>query len=380
LEFKDIQQKIIVSLLENPLKSLKELSENVSLSVPTLKKRLQEMYDDKIIIAINAHPKVEELGLKRVHVISTIKNKNYLKIFEKACDLHPYTRYRSTAIGTTFNCYSQFEIPDNETALDLLELYFQKLYQLNIILDYKIYKGDGFTYHIYPNLSKYNPDDGWMFDWDSWNTTLINARDTLSVKVQTAMAEKNKAKIDPTEFTPLRFDILRYCSIDGTIKQSVLTKKTDLQLSKSEANRQYNYVKDNMVDSFELYYNRNYFDLNDTNIFFITNVNKQKQAKLMNTLLDNPPPFRFSIDLLENNSIFLYGNLNYKDLYRFVDSLWSEFDEIEMYRLNSSIDSSIRYYFWPDNFDFEKKTWKIDYDYMLTNPINEIKNDLNVKP
>ncbi|MDH5401678.1 MAG: hypothetical protein OEY49_04230 [Candidatus Heimdallarchaeota archaeon] len=135
-----------------------------------------------------------------------------------------------------------------------------------------------------------------------------------------------------------------------------------------------------MVDSFELYYNRNYFDLNDTNIFFITNVNKQKQAKLMNTLLDNPPPFRFSIDLLENNSIFLYGNLNYKDLYRFVDSLWSEFDEIEMYRLNSSIDSSIRYYFWPDNFDFEKKTWKIDYDYMLTNPINEIKNDLNVKP
>ena len=54
----------------------------------------------------------------------------------------------------------------------------------------------------------------------------------------------------------------------------------------------------------------------------------------------------------------------------FTFSFWKMIPNFKVLVLDTKMKSSMMYWFYHENFDFEKKSWKISRDYMINDPIN----------
>ncbi|KKK57054.1 hypothetical protein LCGC14_3058370, partial [marine sediment metagenome] len=125
IPYKDF--KLIQALQTDPLISMKKLAKKVDISWPTVKKRYNRMVEEGIIGLPVAIYKVETLGLLRISVIAKVLTMELLKKLELACDVHPYTHYRSRFFGEHFGLLIQFDIPNNSEAQDNIKLFFDEL-------------------------------------------------------------------------------------------------------------------------------------------------------------------------------------------------------------------------------------------------------------
>ncbi len=352
---------MIKALEKDPLMSLSDLSKETSLSWPTVKKRYEYLKENQLIRTPFATYRPETIGLTRLNVIAWLPNHSSLTLMEQACREHPYTVYRSRIVGSGFGIFIQFNVPP-EGKVNMVN-FLNLLVQEKIITDYLMFSSTGIRKEIYPNLQAYDSATGkWIFSWKQW-ISHFDEEDPAE------LPDPPKA-IDMETIKPIHFDILRLLTKDASTKQSDIMKT--FGLSKSTAFNYYSFVMKNFVSSVRLNYDREYFDLTDTYLALIQNLTTVQLKKLFAYFDKHQPPFRISLDLLNEQSALIWGNMPPIHATRFGYTLWKKFPQMKLYTMVTRDEGASNYWFYPPNYDFEKKQWKFSEEYMVTEPFNRI--------
>ncbi|MDH5644931.1 MAG: winged helix-turn-helix domain-containing protein, partial [Candidatus Heimdallarchaeota archaeon] len=118
----ELDQKIFVLLLEDPFRSINDITKKLEVSFKKVNDTINLMKEKGIILNdykfndsvfgerirthISANINSNNLGLVREYVlfynITEKETLNYLEIF---CDIHPYTTYRSQLINNSYGLY-----------------------------------------------------------------------------------------------------------------------------------------------------------------------------------------------------------------------------------------------------------------------------------
>lgn len=349
----------MLALESDPFMPMTELAETIGVTRITAKKRVDDLKSRGIIKPSIAIYNFKALDLHRINIYAKVSTNEKLALLEKACDEHPYTFYRVRAFGGGFGLFMQFNIPSKTNAL-LLD-FVEKLRKEGIIEKYEWLESNQFSAESYSNLSCFNSEfSSWEFSWEDWFKQLQNQK-TTSPNI-------DSPKVDYSTFNPSHFKILRLLTADGSLKQTDIKEK--LNLSRTQAHREFNYVMDNYIDKIRFMYDREIFDLNETYLAIGKNIERSFSNQLFNTIVSNPPPFRLALDISNDNKILLWANMTHSQASVFAFSIWQEISSAEIYVLNTK--NSLMYWFYPDNFDFESLSWKVSKSYFIDEPLDKI--------
>ena len=350
---------ILLAFESNPFMPMTELADVLGVTRITAKKRVDDLKARDIIrtpIAISDHIK---LGLHRINVIAEVKSIEDLKILEKACDEHPYTYYRVRAFAGNFKLFMQFNIPWNSEKN--IKKFLDELQKKKIIQSYTLLHSIEVRTDDYADLKRYNAKlSTWNFSWKEWFDNVNNFSKKLP--------KEPLKDVDYSTFTQNHFKILRMLTANGSLKQIDIKEK--LNISKTQAHREFNFVKDNYIITTRFIYNREIFDLTETYIAIGYDVPDEKIAQIYNAMEKNPPPFRLALDILENNTILLWGNMSPAQASGFAFSMWEHINTTQILTLDTK--KSKMYWFYPENFDLVNQQWKVTEEYMVNEPLERI--------
>jgi DNA-binding Lrp family transcriptional regulator len=347
---------ILLALESNPFMPMTELAELLGVTRVTAKKRVEDLKKREIIRKPIAMYDPKALDLHRVNVYAQVESLEKLKILELACDEHPYTHYRVRAYGGGFGLHIQFEIPRG--TYSHLKVFFEELRKKGITKEQRLCVSTDVRTDAFADLTRYNSKlSKWNFSWSEWFDSL----EAFTVK----LPKVTKESIDYSKFNASHFKILRMLTSDGSLKQTDIKEK--LGLSKTQAYREFNYVVSNYIYDIRFMYNREIFDLTETYIAFGTDISPKSVSQLYHGFKNNPPPFRSFIDILENNAILFWATMSPAQASSFAFSIWKKLKNVEIYTLDTK--TSEMYWFYPDNFDFEKMNWKTSKEYIVHEPL-----------
>lgn len=360
---------ILLAMERNPQVTIQEMSRMLGLSRYTIREHLKKLKDSEkgIIKKSRAYVYPERLGLKRLYTIFYVSNEQQLGFLRELCDKHPYTNYYVPIIGGNFGMLSIFDVPPS--TIDLMKELFEYIERETEIECVGVFPSTGLRSYSLMNLTKYNIEMAkWDFSWKEWFGDLNSYEDSITYP-ENDQSKKLLKKIKPTHLR-----LLQQLTTNADFKQSEFMVKYNL--SKAEASRQYNLVKNNFVSIFVLTYDRSIFDIVETDLVIGTTT-KEKIARLYNKFNENPPPFQMTLDISENNQFLFWGRLPPTQSMEFAFELWNYCDKASVFRLD--VKNSFSYYFYPENFDFKKKDWKKTKEYLVAKPIKELKQYIEQK-
>ncbi|MHA1225698.1 MAG: winged helix-turn-helix transcriptional regulator [Candidatus Hodarchaeales archaeon] len=361
MKFNSREFEILLALRSNPFTSHKKLAEDLKMSWITVKKYYDNLVDKGIIQKKIAIYNPWKLGLIRVNILAFVKNHFNLRLLEKACDEHPYTQYRSRFVAGQFGLFIKFDLP--KESIKLLIEFLDSLVTCDVITHYEYTINNGLHFETTPDISRYNSDeDKWDFSWTDWfNKIPTHSSDTIILK--------NKP-VDLSKIKPSHLKILRKLTENADIKQAKLRK--ELGLTRSEMSRQFQFVKDELVQSSRLLFDLNAFNLSETYLIKCDSVSKKIQGQFVYAFKNDPPPFHSMLEILEDNSIEIWSNLPSSQAQEMVYSCWSMLENAKTFVLNTGGKASMRYWFYDENFDFDQHYWKTSKDYIVIEPLNRL--------
>jgi len=164
--------KILAALGRNPLGTNLSLCKELGISTQSLKRRLDQLYSQKILLGVSSQISPFAVGLETIAIFAEVSPENW-SIFEKVCDYHPYTRYRIRSFGAVNGIFALFSIPFHTThiLIDLLE----KLKRRGNIQNYELEIPTSSFITSETDFSYYDVDKGWSFNWEKWEETLNEA-------------------------------------------------------------------------------------------------------------------------------------------------------------------------------------------------------------
>lgn len=354
--------QIVLKLESNPLISYSDLADEIGVSWPTAKRKLNDLKSRGVIRTPVAIYNIKALGLQQVSVIWSLKNINNLTLMEKLCDLHPYTHYRGRGYGDGFVLFVQFYVPPE--TIPLMKELFETLEQEKYVSGTVFLQSSGYQAEAFPDLTFYDLyKDKWHFDWNEWLSLIDNQPETLPTL--------ESEKIGLKEWKPIDFKILRELTKNPEIKQAELMRL--FNLTRTNVHLKYNSVFENLISNVRSRFDRILFNLVNTRLFWVSNPDKKKTHQFFNLINEAPPPFRFGMDIIkENGFLFWGGALPSIHEHQLAFSIWKLFQSFNTYTLDTSIDASMIYWFYPENFDFDAHQWKIDREYVLEKPLEEL--------
>lgn len=149
-------------------------------------------------------------------------------------------------------------------------------------------------------------------------------------------------------------------------------------LTRTNVHLKYNLVFENLISNVRSRYDRILFNLVNTRLFWVPNPSKEKTNQFFNLINDAPPPFRFGMDILQDRGFLFWGGaLPSFHEHQLAFSIWKLFQSFNTYTLDTSVEASMIYWFYPNNFDFNVHYWKTDQEYVLGNPLEELKQVSN---
>lgn len=172
---------ILSALGRDPKGSLSSLSREIGVSTTLLRKKIRELYLKNVLYGVSARINPFTVGLKPVLVFADVAS-DKLQLFEKACDIHPYTHYRIRCFGPINGVFAAFTLPLN-AAYMLVDL-LQKLENMDVINDSIVETPISPTVGCETNFEFYNPIFGWRFNWAEW-AKIIDESEPLRLKNKT---------------------------------------------------------------------------------------------------------------------------------------------------------------------------------------------------
>ncbi|MHA1990907.1 MAG: AsnC family transcriptional regulator [Candidatus Hodarchaeales archaeon] len=279
LDLTDLE--LIILLQEKPIANYSSIAKLLSLSSPTVKRRIDRLYS-KVINRIVAIPRYSKLNLMSASCFLEIGNYNNFTQVEKLIDLHPYLYFRVRTYGDLNGVHATFRIP--EGGINFLSEFINKLEKLKLIENYLFFQHkDDITVRSTPRFSAYTSKTGsWEFSWQKWIET---PQEKLSRVDPVDKSSKTNDSLNKIEYLDL--EILAQLSTDSRQKNVKILEKISSELSAQRLSDKLRELKQKYIDTYRVYLNWEVFDF--TEVIFNVKTENDFFKQLLSTF---PPPFQ----------------------------------------------------------------------------------------
>lgn len=395
MDYSEFLERRIINILCNyPTDSFRNLAKKIDMSTNKFIRIYNSLVDKNIIRKVTAGYTPELLSLTRYHVIIEVSNLNQFHKLQMAFREHPYTCQFNHFFGEHFGCYAIFDIP--KKGYNIFKKFLDFLVDSDFCEYYLIYESKGYRCET---LEYFFISDMIIRNFDI--TSFFNRHLDKSDKLSSLPEPLGLDTVTPLQLVLLR-DLGRNIRVpqinliknyrsfvetppnvenDDYIPPSFLVYLESFFANRSDDaikvafNRQYNFVKTNLIYAPRLSFDRKFYELYVYRSFFIENLSDKKSAQLFNLVKEEDPPLKMTVEVLETGII-----LNFK-LPPFFDSkfnylIWSFFPDYKMYTLDYFGRSGLYYHFYIDNFSPYSSSWRVDEDWMFNNVVENIKEKL----
>ncbi len=353
----------ILQILEfSPTIPVKQLAENVGTSWITANRHIEHLRESGILSNSYAVFDPGRLGLVRHVVFFTASSETQVEKLEMACDLHPYTHYRARIYGPSTGLFTQFDIPLSGT--QHLSEFLEALQDLGFSSDVQDIPSTGHRVSTPANLERFDSQNqSWNYDWNQWP----NIIDSCTTEIETPEQD-----LQTPELSSVELGVLRDLTSNADISQREIQEK--YSVSQSTASRKMALVEEQFIESIRARIDRSRFDVTSTKLFFSTQAEQGAREKLFNALQrEDAPPFPLSIDLLDEGALLLWGRMPPTHEHNLFYALWRYLPEIRVFTMDTVGNHSSLYWFYPENYDLDRNSWKVSKEWMVTIPLDSLK-------
>ncbi len=368
---------MLLALQENPLGTYKALAEVLDISAPTVKSRLESIIhkiDPTTPVGegtvVSADLKLEPLGLELVDIIVEIKELANVHKFEKVFSEYPYALYRIRKYSPKMGLFIQVREPLSAKPhlFDLLNT----LKDNNYLNDFSILRGVGPGTYSYPRLANWLPESlTWEFDWKQWKLDFENTKETIPY------SSKNSESL-LKRLQPIDIGILALLTENARRKQVYMIERLQKlvnhpeteDISPQKFSRRFEFVKENLTSSYRVHLDWKVFDIYNTALF-VCKTSRNNVAKLFNLISSHNFPFNSNFKVRDPEEFTWFTQLSPLHFSNLTEFLWNICDEIEIHSLDYT--QSYLYYFWPEVWDFENRSWKVSQDFLVNQPLERAK-------
>ncbi|NWF96625.1 MAG: winged helix-turn-helix transcriptional regulator [Candidatus Thorarchaeota archaeon] len=363
----DTDLKLLHLLETSPTISVRELAHRAGISWITADRHLRELRENGVISDSVAVFGPSRLGLDRLSVLLKAGRESQVRQLESACDAHPYTHYRSRVYGPYAGLFAQFDIPHEGVAM--LKRFLTELQDGGVCERVTYLRSMDYRRSTKTNPELFDPTTlSWTYSWDKWERDITAARTELP-------QGSPRRRLHELGLTRVDLSLLEELTKNASVSQSVLEKKYGL--SQSTVSRKLIFLRENVIESVRAQIDRSRFDITSTKLFYSPRVPDDDRAKVYNAFsAPSAPPFPLSIDLLEGGGVILWGRMPPSYEHGLFYLLWSRLPEIQVFTMDTVGSHSRMYWFYPDNVDFERNTWKYDEDWMFKKPLSELQQGM----
>lgn len=276
---------IIILLQEKPLANYTVIAKLLQLSSPTIKRRLDRLYENKIIERIIAIPRYNILGLTTISCFFSIKETN-INTMINLLQKHPYLYFYQISYGFFNGIHATFRLPAE--AISSLEKLFKKLKEA-VIIDFVLVKHPtGTTLRTTPRFAAFNSKNStWDFNWHHWISTpatKIARIDNSEDKI------KEGKKIILKELEYLDIEILSALSANSRQKNVDILSQLSEELSPQRLSEKLRDLRTKCISNYRVYLNWNVFDF--VQVVFDCKTTLENMKFFKNLLYSFPPPFQ----------------------------------------------------------------------------------------
>lgn len=348
--------KILSILGRKPKASLRSLSKEIGLSPTLLRRKIEKMLSDKVFYGISARINPFALGLEIVLTFVEVPPEKLL-LFEKICDLHPYTHYRVRCFGPINGMFVAFQIPIGTTYL--LTNLFEELLKRGLIEKWVLEKPTSFPIGCEADYSFYEPGVGWRFNWRSWAEN-INSLEPFEPK-----KERNVLGL----LSRVDMQILRELSKNILRKRGEIAKAVGIELY--QLNRRWRRLEDlGVIEGYRVLVGTHLLHVTSY-VLFKCKSSTGEAMKLASAVRRLPYQ---SIFFFTPNGFILYIMMTSSD-YPFLASVLRKYcEKMEVYWCDYH--SSLRYYFYDGAFS--NGSWRSDVDFMVNYILRGIKEEVGL--
>lgn len=342
----------------DPLGSYQRLARLAGISAQTLKRRMLGLSDASVLLRVGARIRVSALGLQVAPALASVASSK-VRMVEKACDLHPYTRYRVRCLGSTNGLFMIFAIP-NGTEFQLTK-FFEELKGLGLVNDCKILQTTAEPGYRNSDLRVYDAlSDSWKFKTEKW----VQSLDREDHEDLQQFAPSTLTNLDIRDLK-----LLRLLTQDARQPQKLLSK--ELHVPEYHVSRRLKFIFENgIVPSCEVFLGRKLFRYAPAALFeaFCDLSTTCAIATGLKTL-----PFQTSL-FPTSEGFLLFSGLP--------TPLFTEIATVILDRSRTSnlmwtdYDTSMRYYFDESPYVEQTGQWKADRDFLVDEPLSSLREHM----
>ena len=357
LDITDLE--LLIILQEKPMANDSTLARLTGLSSPTVKRRIDRLYDVKAIERIQALIDYEKIDL---HVVSVFLQISFDKLNKLSTILghHPYIYYQVRSFGKQNGIHVTFRIP--EKGFPNLEEYFKKLVSLSLIKDYIIIDHDNTVeLRTKPRFIVYNSKENkWDFDFLKW---VDIPTERLFRGIDEDIPTNHAQAPGLEELDLIDIEIMSILSLNSRIKNVDILSQLSSEISPQRLSDRLRYLKKYFIGNYRVYLNWDEI-FNFQGYVFVCYCDEEVKKYFKVLLKYRPPPFETTFREFKGG-FTLHVICPGKHMLDLINVLDSKVEIFDIYILDYK--SSKRYNLNSKSFDAEKKYWKFDAEYLLSN-------------
>ena len=355
--------ELIILLQEKPIANYSSIAKLLSLSSPTIKRRLDGLYS-KVINRIVAIPKYSSLKLIPSSIFLEVDYENLVRI-ESVLDLHPYLYFRVRTYGKKNGIHATFRLP--QEGIPNLYLFVKEFINRKFAKDYIIFNHHSdYTIRSTPRFSAYTSKSGvWEFSWEKWINTSkdkLQRKDPIDENFEVS-TQKN------TEIDFGDLEILSLLSEDSRQKNVDILDKLSEKLSPQRLSDKLREIKQKYISTYRVYLNWSVFDF--TEVIFNVKTDSDFFKQLLSTY---PPPFQTTfrdyIDMNGKKGFLWYLSCPPSHLVDAFESLMKISNDVNFYLMNRK--QQFRAPLNIKAFDRKTLSWNISVDYLVSDLFEKI--------
>ncbi|MHA1864956.1 MAG: winged helix-turn-helix transcriptional regulator [Candidatus Heimdallarchaeaceae archaeon] len=373
--------EILLLLQNEPTISFNQIAKKLGITPPTAKKKVESLKKRNIYRGKAVLYKPESLNLTRYFFILYTPSLESLQYLEAALKYHPYIISRTRFYGSRLGVFAQFNYPKEKT--ELLFAFIDALKKEGFVSSYLYYESLGSRRTMQIDLERLSLSSfRWTFDWEKCYSKLLTINPSPLPSPSPSVLDKMK----PVDFKIL--EILTRGKIpknDGGFDSEITQKKISnyLNIETTEIWRRYHFLQENVLSGYSSRFSREFFNINSEKIIFMTFKDETKLTRCFTLFTDEKegPPFRYHIeayrDSKDRKQLILYVSLPQYHEAHLIYTL-SKTASLRVYNVDTIGKSSVSYSFYSEAFDFKKKKWKVEDQFVLDGPLKEIKEELEL--
>ncbi|MGA8905858.1 MAG: Lrp/AsnC family transcriptional regulator [Candidatus Bathyarchaeia archaeon] len=326
-----------------------------------MKRRITALSTASILLRVGARVDYSALGLQLIPVLASVPLSK-VQVIEKACDLHPYTRYRIRCLGSTNGLFMLFAIPSG-TEFQLNE-FFAHLRNLELVANYRILHTTAEPVFRNPDFDSYDLNsDTWSFKIEKWSRQ-------LETPTQDGLQQFTPSQLPKLDLSDLK--LIRLLTQDARKPQKTLAK--ELNAPEYHISRRLKFIFENrIVPGCEVFVGRKLYRFAPATLFeaFCDPDLTAAVATRIKSL-----PFQTSLFPTADGFFMMCGLPTH---------LFTELGNALLERSNdvkvmwADYDSSMRYYFDESPYVEKTRQWRADTEFVIGEPLSGLRGKKMVK-